>query len=417
MIGYFGAKTQLAGQIVELLPPHASYVEPFAGSMAVLMAKPRAERIEVANDIDQDLMIFWKVLREKPEELTRVCALTPHSRAEYAAAWPIPPGTSGLERARRVWVKLTQGRGGQLRPTGWRYHRSPRGRGSTMPSIISGYIERFGFAAERLAGVSLECLPALEVITKYGGDPETLLYVDPPYLGNTRMRAPTSTKWNTKTSTTTSPRRFGLLRQPWWSPATPRHSTRGSTGGGHAPNCTRSPGKAAVAETTVSAPRCSGPTESSHSPTTRPAPHSGCGCYWAVDPYLAGMSTHHQHQPTRVRFDTIGPGWMIATIDGITLACTPVSSSEVDTVTGELAEILGGRIKVEVCDQQGQITRTRTVSETDSAQKRANQRNRPTDGGLRPAHRGPVSGGGLVVALMALVTALLLLVHALTGPD
>lgn len=128
------------------------------------------------------------------------------------------------------------------------------------------------------------------------------------------------------------------------------------------------------------------------------------------------MSTHHQHQPTRVRFDTIGPGWMIATIDGITLACTPVSSSEVDTVTVELAEILGGRIKVEVCDQQGQITRTRTVYATDSAEEPSNQRNRPTDGGSKPAHRGPVSGGGLVVALMALVTALLLLVHALTGP-
>lgn len=186
-MSYFGAKTRLVARIVSVLPAHNSYVEPFAGSMAVLMAKPRAGRIEIANDIDQDLMTFWRVLRDQPDELARLCTLTPHSRAEYAAAWPIPADVSDLERARRVWVKLAQGRGGQLRPTGWRHHRQSHGRHSSLPATLLGYVDRFGFAAQRLLGVSLECLPALEVIDKYAGDPDTLLYVDPPYLAGVRM--------------------------------------------------------------------------------------------------------------------------------------------------------------------------------------------------------------------------------------
>ena len=61
---YFGGKTRIADQIVAALPPHRSYVEPFAGSCAVLLAKPRA-RIETVNDLDRELVTFWRVLRDR----------------------------------------------------------------------------------------------------------------------------------------------------------------------------------------------------------------------------------------------------------------------------------------------------------------------------------------------------------------
>lgn len=186
VMGYYGSKTRAAQRIVNLLPDHDAYVEPFCGSLAVLMAKPPSRRFETVNDLDQDLMTFWRVLRQQPQDLERVCALTPHSRAEYAACWPIVEDIDDLERARRVWIKLAQGRGGQLRPTGWRYHEQPNGRSSSMPRTLSGYVGRFASVAERLSSVSLECRPALEVIEKYGRDSTTLLYVDPPYLGTTR---------------------------------------------------------------------------------------------------------------------------------------------------------------------------------------------------------------------------------------
>lgn len=86
-IGYFGSKVKVAPRIVDLLPPHRGYVEPYAGSPSVLLAKMPAP-FEVVNDIDQDLVTFWRVLRDQPEDLTRVCSLTPHSRVECAAAWP-----------------------------------------------------------------------------------------------------------------------------------------------------------------------------------------------------------------------------------------------------------------------------------------------------------------------------------------
>src|SRR6266508_5596067 len=118
---YYGGKTTLADRIVELLPAHRHYIEPFAGSLAVLLAKPPA-LFETVNDLDQQVMTFWRVLRDRGRDLARVCYLTPHSRAEHLACHTTTPdgGSSDtrsveaeeLEAARRVWVMLTQGRGG-----------------------------------------------------------------------------------------------------------------------------------------------------------------------------------------------------------------------------------------------------------------------------------------------------------------
>ena len=186
-IGYFGSKIRTAPRIIDLMPEHRGYVEPFAGSLSVLLAKAPVP-FEVVNDLDGDLMLFWRMLRDHPKDLVRACRLTPHSRAEYQASWPLPAGLDDLERARLVWVKLSQGRSGSLRSTGWRYHENPTGRSSSMPTTILGYVERMERVAERLHRVTLESLPALEVITRYGRDPHSLLYVDPPYLFDTRAK-------------------------------------------------------------------------------------------------------------------------------------------------------------------------------------------------------------------------------------
>jgi DNA adenine methylase len=180
---YYGGKTTLAERIVALLPDHRHYVEPFAGSLAVLLAKPPA-LFETVNDLDHRLMTFWRVLRERPEDLMRACSLTPHSRAEHQAAYALDDGVDDLEVARRVWVCLTQGRGGTLRRTGWRYFEQP---GSTsMTDYLSTYVARMASIVDRLHHVSLECRPALDVIRAYGDHAEVLIYCDPPYLGTTR---------------------------------------------------------------------------------------------------------------------------------------------------------------------------------------------------------------------------------------
>ncbi len=184
---YYGGKTTIAPQIASLLPAHDHYVEPFAGSLAVLLAK-RPSRMETVNDLDGDLVTFWRVLRDRPLDLERVCAFTPHSRSEYETCRDFEASTDELETARRVWVRLTQGRGGQLRRvTGWRHFKDPGGSSFGMPGYLEAYRERFAPAAVRLIGVSLEARPALELIESYGSHPKALLYVDPPYLGSTRQ--------------------------------------------------------------------------------------------------------------------------------------------------------------------------------------------------------------------------------------
>lgn len=185
-VPYFGGKMTIGPTIAALLPGHGHYVEPYCGSLAVLLAKPPSDH-ETVNDLDQRLVTFWRVLRDQPEALARVCALTPHSRVEHLAAEPLD-GATDLEIARQVFVRLTQGRSGQLRRTGWRNYVNPAGSSTSMPDYLAAYVDRIAPAAERLAHVSLESAPALDIIAKYGQQPDVLLYVDPPYLGSTRTR-------------------------------------------------------------------------------------------------------------------------------------------------------------------------------------------------------------------------------------
>lgn len=185
---YFGGKTTLAPRIVDLLPPHEHYLEPFCGGSSVLLAK-HPSKMETINDRDGRLMTFWRVLRERPEDLMRVCALTPHSRGEYQHCLDVEADPVGddLEVARRVWVRLSQGRGGTQRRTGWRSYIDPSGSNLGMPGYLEAYRDRMAVVAERMAHVSLECRPALELIEQYGAVARGMvMYVDPPYLGSTR---------------------------------------------------------------------------------------------------------------------------------------------------------------------------------------------------------------------------------------
>lgn len=186
-VPYFGGKQTIAEQIIGFFPDHGHYVEPFAGSLAVLLAK-HPSRMETVNDLDGDLVTFWRVLRDRPDELQRVCALTPHSRAEYLEVRSAGLVADEVETARRVWMMLTQGRGGTLRAakTGWRHFVAPSNSSCGMPDYLDGYVDRMAAATERIKGVSLESMPGLDLIAKYGACPDVLLYVDPPYVASTR---------------------------------------------------------------------------------------------------------------------------------------------------------------------------------------------------------------------------------------
>ena len=184
-VSYFGGKAWLAERLVAAFPAHRHYVEVCGGSLAVLLAK-KPSRQETVNDLDGTLQTFWRVLRDRADELERACYLTPHSRAERQLAQQFPPGLDELEVARRVFVALTQGRTGSITRTGWRHNTAPTS--TPMPVVLQRYSARLAPAAARLQNVSLECRPAVEIVAAYGKERTNLLYVDPPYITNKGTR-------------------------------------------------------------------------------------------------------------------------------------------------------------------------------------------------------------------------------------
>lgn len=179
---YFGGKSTIAKAIVERMPAHRGYVEPYAGGLSVLLAKP-PEPFEVINDLESHIVTFWRVLRDQPDDLLYLAECTPASREEYASASRLD-GDDDLAIAWAVWVTLSQGRARQLVPTGWRgtYDVSSRSLGQDIDTMRKRILP----CAERLRSVQIEHRDALDVIEDYGANPECLLYVDPPYLGSTR---------------------------------------------------------------------------------------------------------------------------------------------------------------------------------------------------------------------------------------
>ena len=181
---YYGGKTTLAPTIASLLPAHEHYVEPFAGSLAVLLAK-KPSRAETVNDLDGNLVTFWRVLRDRPEELERVCSLTPYSRTEFASV-DLDAPLDDLERARQAWVRITQGRNLTLAggvASDWKRRIVGTRRQGHELLRLAG---RIGPVAKRLHGVTLENRDALDVIREYGVEPSVCIYADPPYVGSTR---------------------------------------------------------------------------------------------------------------------------------------------------------------------------------------------------------------------------------------
>ena len=178
---YYGGKTGMARRLVAMLPPHRTYIEPFFGSGAVLFAKAPA-RHEIINDVDRNVVTFFRVLRERTDELVDVCALTPHAREEYQAA-ALTEDLDDLERARRFWVRVNQSFSHAAGPrSGWSVTTS---RTQSVPGSILGRISRFAAAADRLMHCTIECCEAGDLIARLA-TADTAIYVDPPYLASTR---------------------------------------------------------------------------------------------------------------------------------------------------------------------------------------------------------------------------------------
>ncbi|MFN0021063.1 MAG: DNA adenine methylase [Pirellulaceae bacterium] len=189
-VAWYGGKYYLARWIIEHLPTHRVYVEPFGGMANVLLKKQPSE-VEVFNDLDGRVVNLFRVLRDRQqfEELKRLAELTPYSREQFAELCAMPEPATPIEKAFWFFVRCRQARGGigmsNITANAWA--TSTRTRRS-MPEPISKYLsalDGLDAVAERFRGVMVEAVPAIELIKKYDG-PDVLFYCDPPYLGSTR---------------------------------------------------------------------------------------------------------------------------------------------------------------------------------------------------------------------------------------
>lgn len=187
--GWYGGKYSHLDWLLPLLPESQHYCEPFGGSAAVLLNREPSP-VETYNDLDGEVVNFFRVLREQKDVLIEAIGLTPFSREEFELALSSDKQRlTNLERARRFYVLARQVRTGlaQTASSGrWAHCRLTSRAG--MAGAVSrwlGSVEDLPEIAQRLLRVQIEHAPAVEVIQRYDSE-QTLFYCDPPYLHETR---------------------------------------------------------------------------------------------------------------------------------------------------------------------------------------------------------------------------------------
>ncbi len=187
--GWYGGKFNHLNWLLPLLPQTQHYCEPFGGSAAVLINREPSP-VETYNDVDREVVNFFRVLREHKDELIEAIGLTPFSREEFELALSEPDGNiSDVERARRFFVRARQVRTGlaQTASAGRWAHCLLTSRAGMAGAVSRwlGSVEDLAEIAQRLLRVQIEHAPAIEVIKRYDSE-ETLFYCDPPYPHDSR---------------------------------------------------------------------------------------------------------------------------------------------------------------------------------------------------------------------------------------
>ena len=184
VFGWYGGKYSHLNWLLPLLPKTHNYCEPFGGSGAVLLNREPSS-VETYNDIDGEVVNFFRVLRDHKKKLIEAIGLTPFSREEFhIACQDFGPHLSELERARRFFVRARQVRTGLAQTASLgRWANCMNTSRNGMSGVVSrwlGSVEGLADVAERLLRVQIENRPAIEVIQVYDS-PQTLFYCDPPY--------------------------------------------------------------------------------------------------------------------------------------------------------------------------------------------------------------------------------------------
>ena len=185
---YHGGKWRLAKWVISHMPEHRKYVEPFGGAAGVLLQK-EPSYCEVYNDLDSEVVNFFRVLRDPAlsQKLIEACVLTPYARAEFELAYESTDDPVELDRRMVVRASMGFGSAGATKnTTGFRIDTERKY--STAMHLWSRYPENIAALGQRFSAVLIENRPAISVLQSHDAD-DCLHFVDPPYLPEVRARA------------------------------------------------------------------------------------------------------------------------------------------------------------------------------------------------------------------------------------
>lgn len=178
---YYGGKQLLAKRIINLIPKHTAYIEPFCGGAAIFFAK-EPSKVEILNDTNRELINFYKILKRDFVSLEKEVQISLHSRDLHRKAYVIynnPDLFTELQRAWAIYILSTQGFGGMISNT-WGYDR----KDNKTVKTIHNKKERFTYEyAIRMQNVQLESTDAIRVIKSRDFE-DAFHYVDPPYYNS-----------------------------------------------------------------------------------------------------------------------------------------------------------------------------------------------------------------------------------------
>ncbi|PAF15934.1 DNA adenine methylase [Terribacillus saccharophilus] len=185
---WFGGKSKYAKHIINRMPPHKIYIEPFGGAAHVIAQKGRANH-EVYNDIDGLVVNFILQCIEKKELLIDTCSQLPYSRELYERWKSETMPDSEFARAVRFFYLnrcgISKGNADEVPRTGWRHSTTSNQNPADGYVSACSMIDQF---SRRMRGVMIERLDFRDIIEKYDA-PDALFYIDPPYVGREKYYA------------------------------------------------------------------------------------------------------------------------------------------------------------------------------------------------------------------------------------
>lgn len=182
---YYGGKQRHLNDILPLLPACDHFIDLFGGSGSVILNREPSP-IETFNDLNSEIVNFFRVLRTHSDQLITQLTFTPYAREEFYQAWE--PAEDPVERARRFFIRVTM----DISKAGQKKNRSfstnatfDRSNFCYAPWNVISKVKGLPAVIDRLRSVQIENRPAVEVVRKYDRK-NTLFYCDPPYLPETR---------------------------------------------------------------------------------------------------------------------------------------------------------------------------------------------------------------------------------------